>query len=372
MRAKVGGIKKMHDIILANNKTRGTAMLEQLAGKKPLFTCVIGVTETAKIPGISAAGENPEITDYTPPADVELLQLGKCKCIPGVPVTPDGIPTPALITMSALKLADIPTLVVSAGLKVKPYVPFVELGGCPGRDIRTGRALDNAEEVMGRARIVGENLSKTVDYLVVGESIPGGTTTALSVLLAMGVDAKGKVSSSMPLNPHELKIKTAEAALKAAGVKFGDFAHDPIKAVSAVGDPMQPALAGLVIGAAERVPVIMAGGTQMAAVLAVVNASNPDILGNVAIGTTRWIIEDKTADLKGLVSKIADVPVIAADLDFGGSRFDGLKAYEAGVVKEGVGCGGASIAAMLKTNGKITKNVLLKEIEKNYKQLVDS
>jgi uncharacterized protein (TIGR00303 family) len=260
---------------------------------------------------------------------------------------------------------------VSAGLKVKPYVPFVELGGCPGRDIRTGRALDNAEEVMNRAMIVGENLSKTADYLVVGESIPGGTTTALSVLLAMGIDAKGKVSSSMPLNPHELKIKTAEAGLKAAGVKFGDFAHDPIKAVSTVGDPMQPALVGLVIGAAKKVPVIMAGGTQMAAVLAVVNASNPDVLGNVAIGTTRWIIEDKTADLKGLVSKIADVPVLAADLDFGGSRFDGLKAYEAGVVKEGVGCGGATIAAMLKTNGKITKKVLLEEIEKNYKQILN-
>ena len=362
----------MRDIIVANNKTGGAAMLNQLAEKKPLFMCVIGVTETAKIPGISAAGENPEITDYTPPADVELLQLGKCKCIPGVPVTPDGIPTPALITMSALKLADIPTLVVSAGLKVKPYVPFVELGGCPGRDIRTGNALDNAEEVMSKAMIVGENMSKTVDYLVVGESIPGGTTTSLSVLLAMGVDAKGKVSSSMPLNPHELKIKTAESALKAAGVKAGEFADDPIKAVSSVGDPMQPALAGLVIGAAKNVPVIMAGGTQMAAVLAVVKGSNPDVLDNVAIGTTRWIVNDKTADLKGLVSKIADVPVIAADLDFGGSRFDGLKAYEAGVVKEGVGCGGASIAAILKSNNKITKDVLLKEIEKNYKQLVGS
>jgi uncharacterized protein (TIGR00303 family) len=362
----------MRDIILANNKTGGTAMLTQLAGKKPLFTCVIGVTETAKIQGISAAGANPEITDYTPPADVELLQLGKCKCIPGVPVTPDGIPTPALITMSALKLTDIPTIVVSAGLKVKPHVPFVELGGCPGRDIRTGNALDNAEEVMNRAKILGENLSKTVDYLVVGESIPGGTTTALSVLLAMGVDAKGKVSSSMPLNPHELKIKTAEAALKAAKVKAGEFADDPIKAVSSVGDPMQPAHAGLVIGAAKNVPVIMAGGTQMAAVLAVVNASNAKVLGNVAIGTTRWIIEDKTADLKGLVSKIADVPLLAADLDFSKTRFDGLKAYEAGVVKEGVGCGGASIAAILKSKNKITKDVLLKEIENNYKQLVGS
>jgi uncharacterized protein (TIGR00303 family) len=274
--------------------------------------------------------------------------------------------------MSALKLADIPTLVVSAGLRVKPFVPFVELDGSPGRDIRTGNALDNAEEVMNRAMIVGENLSKTVDYLVVGESIPGGTTTALSVLLAMGVDAKGKVSSSMPLNPHELKIKTAEAALKAAGVEAGEFADDPIKAVSAVGDPMQPAHAGLVVGAAKNVPVIMAGGTQMAAVLAVVNALNPDVIGNVAVGTTRWIVNDQTSDLKGLVAKIADVPLLAADLDFSQTKFDGLKAYEKGVVKEGVGCGGASIAAMLKTKGKVTKTVLLKEIENNYKQLLNS
>jgi uncharacterized protein (TIGR00303 family) len=369
---KACGKEKMFDIIQAHNKTKSTALQNQLKEKNPLFLCVIGVTETAKIQGISAAGANPEITDYTPPADVELLHFGKCKCIPGVPVTPDGIPTPALITMSALKLADIPTLVVNAGLKVKPHVPFVELGGSPGRDIRTGKALDNAEEVLNNAKVAGENLAKTADYLVIGESIPGGTTTALSVMLAMGVDAKEKVSSSMPINPHDLKIKTAEAGLEAAEVEVGEFADEPIMAVSSVGDPMQPALAGLVLGAAKHMPVIMAGGTQMAAVLAVVNASNPDVLDNVSIGTTRWIVSDKTADLKALIARIADVPVLAADLDFSNSKFDGLKAYEAGIVKEGVGCGGASIAAMLKTNGKVTKNVLLKEIENNYKQLVGS
>lgn len=361
---------RMYDIIVANNKTRGANLLNKLEGKKPLFNCVIGVTETAKISGISAAGKNPEITDYTPPADVELLQLGRCKCIPGVPVTPEGIPTPALITMSALKLADIPTLVVNAGLKIKPYVPFIDLGGKPGRDIRTGRALENAEEVMTRAKIAGENLSKTADYLVIGESIPGGTTTALGVLLAIGIKAERKVSSSMPNNPHRLKIKTVEEGLKALGAKAGDYAQDPIKAVSYLGDPMILAHAGMVLGAADRIPVIMAGGTQMAAVLAVVKASNSAVLDNVAVGTTRWVITDKSSDLKGLIAEIADIPILAADLNFGQSKFDGLKAYEAGVVKEGVGAGGATIAAMLKSKGKITREILLKKIEKNYKQLV--
>jgi uncharacterized protein (TIGR00303 family) len=367
-----GTAKQMYDIIVENNKKRGNALIKELEGKTPFFGCVIGVTETAKIAGLSAAGENPEITDYTPPADVELLQLGQCKCIPGVPVTPDGIPTPALITMSALKLAKIPCLVASAGLKIKPHVPFLDLGGKPGRDIRTGRALENAEEVMIRAKIAGENIAQTSDYMVIGESIPGGTTTALGVLLAMGIDAKGKVSSSMPKNPHQLKIETVEKGLKASGIKFGDYANDPIKAVSSVGDPMIPAHAGLVLGAAENVPVIMAGGTQMAAALAVVKASDSSVLDNVAIGTTRWVITDKTSDLSGLIAKIADVPIFAADLNFGQSKFDGLKAYEAGVVKEGVGAGGAAIAAMLKSTGKITKEVLLEEIEKNYKQLVGS
>jgi len=364
--------KQMYDIILAHNENKGKAFLGRLYGKNPLFACVIGVTETAKISGISAAGKHPELIDYTPPADVELLLVEKCRCISGVPVTPEGIPTPALITMSALRLANIPILVVSGGLKINPHVPFLDLGGKPGRNIRTGEAVDNVEEVMWRARIAGENLSKTADYLVVGESIPGGTTTSLGILLAMGIDAIGKVSSSMPENPHELKIRTVEEGLKASKVEFGDLADDPLKAISCIGDPVIPAFAGLVLGAADKVPVLMAGGTQIGAVLAVINALNPNILDNVAVGTTRWIIIDKTADLKGIVTQIADIPILAADLDFSQSMFKGLKAYEAGVVKEGVGAGGAAIAAMAKSKGYITRDALLKEIERNYERLVGS
>jgi len=365
-------MKKVYDVLLVHEQNKGEAFFRRLKGKRPLFVCTIGTTETSKIPGISAAGKYPELTDYTPPADVELLLLGKCRCISGVPVTPEGIPTPALITMSALRLAKIPALVVSGGLKINPHVPFLDLGGKPGSDIRTGKAVDNAQEVVWRAKIAGENLSETADYLVIGESIPGGTTTALGVLLAMGIDARGKVSSSMPGNPHELKIKTVEEGLRATKVEFGALGNDPLKAISCVGDPMIPAFAGLVLGAADKVPVLMAGGTQMGAVLAVIRALNPNILDNVVIGTTRWIIIDKSADLKGIITQIADVPILAANLDFRPSRFEGLKAYESGVVKEGVGAGGAAIAAMAKSEGSITKDALLREIERNYERLVGS
>ena len=358
------------DIIIAHNEPKAEEFMSELMGKEPIFICVIANTETAKIPGISAAGAFPEITDLTPPADVELLLYGKCKCIDGVPVTPRGEPTPALITMSALSLAYIPTFTVVGGLRVKPNAPFIDLGGAPGGDIRTGKAVQNVEEVIERARMCGRSFAASADYLVIGESIAGGTTTALGIMLAMGVDARKKVSSSMPSNPHELKIKTVEEGMRAAGIEFGGLKDDPARAIACVGDPMVPAFAGLTVGAAEKIQVVLAGGTQIGAVLSVVRALRPEVLDNLVIGTTRWIIDDKTADLRGIIAQIANVPILAANLNFAGSRFDGLRAYEAGVVKEGVGAGGASIAAMLKSRGKITKQILFDEIEKRYEQLM--
>jgi uncharacterized protein (TIGR00303 family) len=358
------------DVLISHNELKAQAFLDEIQGKNPLFICTIATTETGKIPGLSAAGANPDFTDFTPPADAELLLLGKCKSIQGVPITPDGIPTPGLITTSALHLADIPVLVVNGGVKVKPQIPFVDLGGNSGRDIRTGDSVDNVEEVIERAKVLGEQLAKAVDYLVIGESIPGGTTTALGVLSALGVNAEGKVSSTLPLNPHSLKSEVVRAGLKAAGQKFGSLADNPIKAVSCVGDPMMPALAGLVIGGARQAPVLMAGGTQMTAVLAVINALEPEALCNVAVGTTRWVVKDKSSDICGIIKQFCEVPVLAADLNFSNSNFPGLQIYETGLVKEGVGAGGASIAAMAKLGGAVTKDLLLKEIERNYALLM--
>ncbi len=195
------------DIIYALEEQAGRKFVERVWGKRPTYAVVIGNTETAKIPGVSAAGAVPEITDFTPAADVELLHYGRCTCIDGVPVTPTGVPTPGIITMSALQLVSMPTYAINGGVRVRPHTPYFELEGVPGEDIRTGRALKDPRRVYENGVILGREMAKNSEYLVIGESIAGGTTTALAVLLAMGYDGQGKVSSSMIDNPHSLKEK---------------------------------------------------------------------------------------------------------------------------------------------------------------------
>ena len=73
-------------------------VIEKFLTTNPIFVCVISYTETSQIPGITFAGANPDLIKYTPAADSEFLYHGKCFSISGVPATPDGIPTPALLT----------------------------------------------------------------------------------------------------------------------------------------------------------------------------------------------------------------------------------------------------------------------------------
>ncbi len=359
-----------HSILACNDEHLVKEFLANIWGKRPTFVCTIGNTETGKIPGLSAAGAVPAITDLTPAADIELLHHGRCYCIDGVPVTPNGIPTPGLITMSAIALSKMPFFCLNGGVRVKPKTPYIDVGGLPGEDIRTGKAVQDPKKVFELALLAGENLGKTSEYLVVGESIAGGTTTALAVLMAMGYDAENKISSSMPDNPHAQKIAISREGIAKSGFSAAEMKADSMKAVAAVGDPMMPAAAGMIAGAARHVPVIMAGGTQMAAVLAIVKNMEPKALPNLALGTTKWIANDKSSDIRSLVAQSGKVPIMAANLDFGKSKFPGLAIYETGLVKEGVGAGGSAIAAIAYSKGKIGTTELMAQIEIDYARLV--
>ena len=251
-------------------------LLNEIKNKEPVFICTIGTTETSRIPGISGAGATPELTEYTPAADVELMVLGEVRCMDGIAQTVvDGVttPTPAVLTKAAIEVADIPFVIVNAGSKIKPEIQCMNLTDDYGRDVRTGQAIKNPLEIFENARELGLKLTRMHDYLVIGESIAAGTTTALGVLKALGYDADGKVSGCMPTNPHDLKTAAVDEGLEKAGIKPGEDV-DAFQAIAAVGDPIIAAVAGLVLS--TDIPIILAGGTQMVAVCAAIKSIDPN------------------------------------------------------------------------------------------------
>jgi uncharacterized protein (TIGR00303 family) len=355
----------MHDISASERLA-----IKKFATKNPMFSCIISYTTTSEIPGLTVAGENPELVKYTPPADSEFLYYGHCKCINAVPATPDGKPTPALITRAALHAADIPLLVVDAGTKVKPSIPYISFGLEPGRNIVDENAMDESmvRQAFDHGELLGKQLAALSDLVVIGESVPGGTTTALAVLSALGIDARFKVSSSMPENPHDLKNTLVASAIKRVG-----SAGSPFEAVAAFGDPMMPSVAGIASGAlAAGGRAMLAGGTQMSAVVAILKRLGRPLDG-LCIGTTSYVAKDPSADLVGLVRATShNVPILSCDLHLGESSKPGLQAFAKGFVKEGVGAGGVSIAAMLKLKGKVTGKKLLRAIEKEYEVSIEA
>ncbi|MDR3074601.1 MAG: hypothetical protein LBU30_01010 [Candidatus Methanoplasma sp.] len=216
---------------ICGNEKIAKEILSRIWGKRGVFTCTVANTLTSTIPGISDAGDTPELTIFTPAADAELLVLGRTVCMKGIPINPGGIPTPATLTKAAMELSGMPLFIVDGGCRVKPNLPCIEMGGECGNYVTSGEAVSNVREVFENGKILGEMLSHGSDFIVVSESCAGGTTTALAVLLAMGVVKENLVSSSSPNNPREFKTKTVMEGLKAAGIGIGDLADDPLKAI---------------------------------------------------------------------------------------------------------------------------------------------
>ncbi len=357
-------------ILYAYMPEKGEVFVRNIEKSNVLAIYVIGSTLTSTIPGISVAGANPEATLYTPTGDVEYLFYGKVVSFDVIPTTPDGIPTPAVITRASLELLKIPFFVVNAGCYVKPKIPFIDINGVVGNNIKTGNAMryDDAIRIYENSKLIGEKFGKLVNIILIGESIPGGTTTTLAFLLSLGYDAKYKISSASANNPHDLKIKVVEEGLRNANLSVEEARNDPLKAASKVGDPVMIAMAGLAEGAMKSgANILLAGGTQMSSVIALLKHKNVNLY-KIAIGTTKWIISDRNSDIIGLVSQIEKVPIIATTLDFSKSEFYGLKAYENGYVKEGVGAGGTAIIAQVKH--KLDSNELAKKVEDEYKKLI--
>ncbi len=324
------------------------------------FCLVISYTETSEIPGITIAGADKEFLKFTSPADAEFLRHGHCKCIDTIPMSPDGKPTPALLTKVALDSAKIPHFIINAGSKIHPDIPHFDSQLEFGKNISESKALspEKVSEAVEFGKIIGRSISQPNQCLIIGESIPGGTTTALAVLKGFGINTS--VSSSMPKNPIEIKNQTVSNALKRLK------SDDPINVISELGDPMIPVVAGILSESSKTTRVILAGGTQMTAVLAFAKRIGYN-KQNTAIGCTSYILDDDDAKFLETVKQIDDIPVISVNPLLSESKFAGLRSYSEGFVKEGAGAGGCMIASLLKS--RMTSEKLLELIEKEYQRI---
>ncbi|MBD2513446.1 nicotinate-nucleotide--dimethylbenzimidazole phosphoribosyltransferase [Nostoc sp. FACHB-973] len=392
-------------IRIYTQKEQGEEWLRRYRGYLPVFACVLGFTETGLIPGISAAGRTPEDRKYTACADAEFLYYG-AEHKPQYPLPPLAAgASPVLISRAVFESLKIPVHLFNAGLPQAPAVPVIDLGGTPAKCLSGGNAMEitTVHHLLEQGLLWGERLAANIQqgYLIIGECVVGGTTTALAILTGLGIEAAGKVNSSHPVCNHAQKWALVQAGLekmkrhegdegdeedegdegdKEKGNKEENFTlsgssppspsspsspplppPDPLKLVAAVGDPMQVVVAGMAIAASRSCGVMLAGGTQMLAVYALMSAIaqayglswQPE---EVVVGTTRWVAEDPTGATVDLALSIAKSsstqiattpPLLATALNFTDSRYPQLRAYEQGFVKEGMGAGAACIAAHL-------------------------
>ncbi len=360
---------------------QSSAWINRYRGKKTIFACILGFTETCLIPGISAAGLTPEDRKYTALADAEFLYQGTSQKAeyPLPPLTAGA--SPVFITRAVVENLHIPTYIFNAGLPKKSKIPTIDLEGQWAKCVSTGAAMELAtvKHLLLMGLEWGKKLAQEVEtgYLILGECVVGGTTTALAVLTGLGIEATGKVNSSHPICNHKQKWELVKVGLEKMGIPLGHLS--PLSLIAAVGDPMQAVVAGMAISASRSCGVLLAGGTQMLAVYALINsiAKTQDLHWapeSVVVGTTRWVAEDPsgaTVELAEMIGLLGNIPpLLATQLNFTTSRYPQLQVYEKGFVKEGVGAGGACIGSYVSNNWQQVEllNAIESQLDK-YKEI---
>jgi len=338
--------------------------LEYLRGKDATFMLSLSTTKTLEIEGITQAGI-PGLIHLTPTLDSEFVCSGEVRSLENLAETPKGVPTPALITRAVHLLRPFKNIeLLDLGMSKKPQLDFFKIHDFdlkPSESIHQGANID-AMAVFQKGVDFGKTYECKDDYIILGESVPAGTTTAYATALAAGYNCDGKFSSSFKDVPNSIKNQTIQEALDT--IKDGD---DLFEKIGKVSDNMLIFNAGFILGnSSSNTKIILAGGTQMAAVLLLANAIVEYMGGkldssNLALCTTKWLSEDEHSDIKALL-ELLDFPINAysANFDFSKSEHPALKLYDKGEAKEGVGAGAALCYGLI--NG-LNDELIIKEVE---------
>jgi len=365
-----------------------TKLLKRVSQMRRIhFVLALAGVAASDIEFISAAGATAQARRLTPALDADALVSSANNN--EIPKSPGGIASPVVLTRAALSLIPHKTTIVDCGSFVSPSTDHIKAGRQPSRLDGAAHvdALNSAEiKLLYQAGLdLAEKLSAE-EIVVLAECVPGGTTTAQATFMALGIDAEHLLSSSLVENNHAQKIALAALAVANAAARrnlngsnnhsssvenrIAHFKAAPLDAIAAVGDPMQAFAVALVSArAACGAITVLAGGSQMLAVyaLAAQVASNQNgKLSDTLVATTKWVARDTTADTAAL-AQLLGAPYVASGLSLSKSQHSGLRAYEEGHVKEGVGAGAALLLASVMA--MIDEQTLLTTIDSFYSVL---
>jgi NaMN:DMB phosphoribosyltransferase len=149
---------------------------------------------------------------------------------------------------------------------------------------------------------------------------------------------RASVSSSFVNNPVTIKEAICQGAL---GRITADAITSPIDIIQYTGDPMMAVAVGIVKTYSGE--LILAGGTQMLAVCAIIKKEAGSL---PYVVTTSYVRDDPSANIQQIAEQIG-VKIIYVDPGFGDIGHSGLARYCIGEVKEGMGAGGAMCLAYL-------------------------
>jgi len=166
--------------------------IESLRGKRASFMLSLSNTDTINIEGITQAGI-PGLIHLTPTLDSEFVCVGEVRCLENIAETPKGVPTPALITRAVHLIKPFSYIeLLDLGLKVTPKVNYFTIHDFdikPSGSIDVGANID-AEAIFQKGINFGQNYECESEYIILGESVPSGTTTASATAEALGYDVE--------------------------------------------------------------------------------------------------------------------------------------------------------------------------------------
>jgi len=333
---------------------------DSLPNGKADFLLAASVTKTCQIEGITQVGIPGKIL-LTPTLDAEFITAQKLFSIPVLTKMPNSAPSPVLITRAVHNLDEFSSIeILDLGLEIKPEQTLLHNFDInPSDSIVEGANID-AKEVFSKGMAFGKSYELKGSYLILGESIPSGTTTAMATALALEYDVADDFSFSFLDVPEDIRNQTINTALSNITEEMDNF-----EKLSLVSDNMLIFCAGFLLEASRRFHIILAGGTQMATCLLIADKLREDVLmqlksDNITLATTSCISQDENSNIKHILEQLSYTPhAIYTSFSFANTEIPMLKKYDEGRGKEGVGACLAYATANKRSNKEVLEAIEL-------------